>query len=173
MKKHFILSFFVFSFSILHAQKNPAFEGIVIPASYDKLGAIKGIAGIIDDNIYVIENDFGGKFDMNNNIKTSIAIVSLQKGNLVKRVFLNDMVAQSGKVVNKILFCDVVAWKNQLFGFYTYKHPGGKEFPANAIILNAMENSLQRTRKLVNSNMKMSRDLFYGKVVDILEGGIH
>jgi len=137
MKKHSFLSFFVFSFSILHAQKNPAFEGIVIPTSYDKLGAIKGIAGIIDDNIYVIENDFGGKFDMNNNIKTSIAIVSLQKGNLVKRVFLNDMVAQSGKVVNKILFCDVVAWKDQLFGFYTYKHPGGKEFPANAIILNA------------------------------------
>ena len=139
MKKEFILSFFVFVFSssILHAQQNSAFEGSVIPVGYDKLGAIKGVAGIIGDNFYIIENDFGGRFDMNNNIKTSIAIVSIQTGNLVRRVSLNDMVAQSRKEINKILFCDVVTWKNQVIGFYTYKHPGGQKFPSSAIVLNA------------------------------------
>ena len=117
-----------------YAQNKTAFVGPNTPVGYEKLGAVKGLAGIIGDNYYVIENDYGTRFDMNNNIKSSIAIFSIATGKLKKRVALNEMVANSNKDINKILFADIVTWKGRLVGFYTFKSATAKTFQANALI---------------------------------------
>ena len=135
MKK--IISFlFVFSIesTYLFGQSKNFFFGPPVQMGYQKLGAAKGIAGVIGDNYYVIENDYGGRFDFNNNIRTIITRFSISDGRFKGRFNLNELIGNSRKEINKILFCDVIAWKNKLVGFYTYKNPSGKNFLASAAL---------------------------------------
>jgi hypothetical protein len=136
MKKSTICVFFLVNSLSLFSQNNAIIEGPVIDIGYNGHGALKGTAGIIGDNYYIIENDYGRALDFNNNIKTSLTILSLTTGNLVKRIPLNELVAaQSKQGINKVLFCGVVVWKDKVIGFFTYKDPNGTEFRADAIIL--------------------------------------
>jgi hypothetical protein len=139
MKIHTILIWAALSLSpfISYNQGNKMITNPGATAGYEKLGAVKGTAGVIGDNYYVLENDYGGAFDFNNNIRTILSTFSISSGKLVKRVNLNELVASSKRDMNKILFCDVIVWKGKIIGFYTYKNPSGKEFLANAIVCDA------------------------------------
>ena len=112
-----------------------------VDVGYPKLGAVKGAAGVIGDNYYILENDYGGRLDFKNNNQTILSISSISNGKLLKRVNLNEMVATKQKEVDKIIFCDVIAWKDKIIGFYTYKNASAKKFMASAIICNAMGES--------------------------------
>lgn len=71
---------------------NPA-----VSTGYSKLGAVRGTAGVIEDYYYVLENDYGGQLDFNNSIHTLLSIFSISKGELIKRVNLNELVANTKK----------------------------------------------------------------------------
>lgn len=129
----FCLFLGVFFNSNIYAQSGNFFKGPSTKVGYEKLGAIRSIAGIIDDNYYVVESDYGAAFDMNNNIKSSVAIFFTNTGKFKKRIFLNELVAESKKETNKVLFTDIVTWKDKLIGFYTYK-ANAKTFMSHAII---------------------------------------
>jgi hypothetical protein len=132
----FLLFVSIFDHLALIAQNN-FFFGTPVAMGYQKLGAAKGTAGIIGDNYYVLENDYGGAFDFNNNIRTIVTSFSISEGKFKNRFNLNEMVANSRKEMNKILFCDVIAWKDKLVGFYTYKNASGKNFLASGIVCDA------------------------------------
>jgi hypothetical protein len=136
MKKSAVCVLLIFLSLFLFAQNGSVDEGPVIDMGYKGVGAVKGTAGIIGDNYYVIENDYGRKLDFSNNIKTTLSILSLKTGNLIKRLSLNELVAaNSTRGINKVLFCGVVTWKDKVIGFFTYKDRDGTEFRADAIIL--------------------------------------
>jgi hypothetical protein len=147
MKRFALFVLSVLSYLFLFPQNNSVFEGPEIDVGYNGVGAIKGTAGIIGDNYYVVENDYGKALDFNNNIRTIVSILSLKTGNLVKRVLLNDLVAEeSNQKINKVLFCGVVTWNDKIVGFYTFKDPKGTVFKAYAIILDQegrLEKSVQ------------------------------
>lgn len=117
----------------LFSQKYIEF-GTLQPMGFSKLGAIRGCAGMIGDNYYILENDYGRKFDFNNNSATIVTIMSVSTGRLKKRVNLNEMISTSRKEYNSILFNDVLVWKDKLVGFYTYKNAGANKFLANIIV---------------------------------------
>ncbi len=102
--------------------------------SYEHLGAVKGSAGVIGDNYYVIENDFGSRFDLKNNIRSSLARFSISTGKFLNRIYLNELVATDRKEVDKILFCEIFTWKDKIIAFYTYKKTFGKEFDVSTAI---------------------------------------
>jgi hypothetical protein len=139
MKLHFVsLAFsFILLSAVVYGQNN-LFIATPVEVAYEKKGAIRGCAGIIDDNYYVLENDYGARFDFNNNIQTIVSVFSISNGKLKKRFNLNEIVANSRKEINKILFCDIITWRGKLIGFYTYKNPAGKNFLASAVVLDPM-----------------------------------
>ena len=132
----FLLCVAILDHFAVNAQNNFSF-GTPVAMGYQKLGAAKGTAGTIGDNYYVLENDYGGAFDFNNNIRTIVTAFSISEGKFKNRFNLNEMVANSRKEMNKILFCDVIAWKDKLVGFYTYKNASGKNFLASGIVCDA------------------------------------
>ena len=74
--------------------------------AYKKLGAIRGAAGVIGDNYYVIEQDYGTRFNLSNNIKTIVAVFSVSNLKLKKRLDLTSDVASMRKEANKIIFTE-------------------------------------------------------------------
>jgi hypothetical protein len=125
------------SHQYIFSQVSNFIVGPAVTMGYEHLGAVKSVAGIMNDKIYIVENDYGRAFDFKNNIRTSVSCFSTKTGEYVNRFSLNDLVAHSKKEIDKVLFCDVVTWKNKLVGFYTYKNPAGKSFLASALVCNA------------------------------------
>lgn len=133
--RQYLLAFCLMVF-IQHSgssQKGLLFASKTAPYAFSKLGAVKSCAGITNNTYYIIENDYGTRGDFKNNIRTSVAAFSLD-GKFKKRFNLNEMAASSGKEVDKILFCDVIAWKDRIAGFYTYKNANAKNFSAYGIL---------------------------------------
>jgi hypothetical protein len=53
------------------------------------------------------------------------------------RLNLNEILAESKKEVDKIIFYDVITWKDKIVGFYTHKNASAKNFQVIAAIFDA------------------------------------
>ncbi len=137
MKKYLFFILIVLSLkpAVTFSQTENNFVGPHNPGAWKKLGAVSGCIGIIDRSYYLIESDYGTRLDFNNNINTIVSEFSIDDGKVKNRFSLNELVAQTRKESNKILFCDVFQWKGNLVGFYTYKNATASKFNASAIIL--------------------------------------
>lgn len=119
------------------SQQKTLFSGPVTDVSYKKLGSIRSCLGTLNDEYILLENNYGGPMDFNNNIVSNISTFSIKTGVLKSRFNLNELISNSkNKGVNKILVTDVVVWNGKLFAFYTIKNPSGKTFKVDAIIFN-------------------------------------
>jgi hypothetical protein len=136
MKKHFLILLLAvsMSFSNSFSQKISIVSSDPVPFAYTKLGSVRGCAGIINDSYYILENDYGSARDFKNNITTYITCFSISEGKMKFRLNLNEIVAESKKEVDKIIFYDVITWKDKIVGFYTHKNPSAKNFQVIAAI---------------------------------------
>jgi hypothetical protein len=142
--------------------------------AYKKLGAIRGAAGVIGDNYYVIEQDYGTRFNLSNSIKTIVSVFSISNLKLKKRLDLSSDVASSGKEANKIIFTEIVTWKDRLIAFYTYKGTG-KNFLANALVYDA-DGKVVRDQSIGEfpfDNTLMGTGIFNGRGKMSLSEGFH
>lgn len=117
----------------LSQQKSP-FAGPITDVSYKKLGALRNCIGILNDDYILLENNYGGPMDFNNNIISNISCFSAKTGALKSRFNLNELIKDSKKGTSKILVTDVIIWKDKLVAFYTKKNPGGKIFQVDAVL---------------------------------------
>jgi hypothetical protein len=136
------------SFSVSHSQKISAVSSNQVPFAASKLGSVRGCAGIFDDSYYILENDYGGPRDFKNNITTYITCFSISQGKIKFRLNLNEILAESKKELDKILFYDVITWKGKLIAFYTHKNASASDFPVIAAIFDS-------NGKLIKSAIEM------------------
>lgn len=136
MKKHFLILLFtgLMFFSDSFSQKISFISSNPVPFAYSKLGSVRGCAGIINDSYYILENDYGGVFDFKNNISTYVTCFSISQGKMKFRLNLNEILAESKKEVDKIIFYDVITWKDKIVAFYTHKNAFAKNFQVIAAI---------------------------------------
>jgi hypothetical protein len=136
------------SFSVSHSQKISAVTSNQVPFAASKLGSVRGCAGIIGDSYYILENDYGSPHDFKNNISTYITCFSISQGKMKFRLNLNEILSESKKEVDKMLFYDVITWKDKLIAFYTHKNATASDFPVIAAIFDS-------NGKLIKSAIEM------------------
>src|SRR4030095_6458475 len=96
-KRVFFLGVTMMTYSFLFSQNKNFFFGSPVSMGYQKIGAAKGVAGIIGDAYFVIENDYGGRLDFNNNIRTIVSRFSISEGKFKNRFNLNELIGNSRK----------------------------------------------------------------------------
>ena len=138
MKKVLILLFTgLIFYSDSFSQKISSVSSNPVPFAYSKLGSVRGCAGIINDSYYILENDYGRAFDFKNNISTYVTCFSISQGKMKFRLNLNEILAESKKEVDKIIFYDVITWKDRIVAFYTHKSVSAKNFQVIAAVFDS------------------------------------
>lgn len=165
MKKHFLILLFagLMPFSDLFSQKISFVSSNAVPFAYSKLGSVRGCAGIINDNYYILENDYGGAFDFKNNISTYVTCFSISHGKMKFRLNLNEILAESKKEVDKIIFYDVITWKDKIVAFYTQKNASAKYFQVFAAIFDSNGKLIRPAIELGTIQHKNASGSFLGQ----------
>lgn len=130
----FFTLLYLISGSSLNGQENKIKMFNENQTGYDKNGAVKESAGIIEDKYLSVESDYGRGLDFKNNINTFISVYSLNTGKQINRFSLNVIAAGNTKEVDDIFFSKVFVWKNKIIGFYSLKYKKEDIFPVKAII---------------------------------------
>ncbi len=168
-KKNFVLAAVMCIFFTTQAQT----VKFGVPEEMEQKGtaALDGVAGVLNNTYFVVENDFGKSMDFKNNIRTKIRRYSVSNLGNKGLVYLNPLVGD-GLDEDKIIFTDIFQWNNRVVGFYTIKAKATKEiFPVYARFFDGNLKPIGKKDILVGEiNHQYESNAYFGQSGGILNG---